>query len=252
MTQTRPIIGITTRIKVLADGNTINGVDNAYINAIDDSGGVPLLIPVTQDPESLRPLLNSIDGIVFTGGEDIHPRFYGESAHEKLGHVVEARDKVELLFAREAFERTMPILGICRGLQLLNVARGGSLYQDLSSQLPASQNHRLPPCEGKPLLETTHPIKISSQSLLARILSLTEVAANSSHHQAVKALAPDLIASAWSTDGVIEALEAADYAGFFIAVQSHPERLYEQPVPAWKPLFQHFIDAASAYSDVGA
>lgn len=241
-----PVIAITSSTELNFKDEPLMGTDCPYVEAIEAAGGCPLLVPITQDPKTAAPVLDRIDGILFSGGEDVHPRFYGAAPHEKLGEVNEARDQVELLLARLAFERNLPILGICRGLQLINVALGGTLYQDLPSDLPVSQPHRLPKTSGV-IDEWSHPIRIQSESVLAKCLGVTRIVVNSTHHQAIKTLAPSLRAVAWAGDDVIEAIEAPAHAGFLIGVQSHPERLYAKHVPAWSALFKRFIGAASAF-----
>jgi putative glutamine amidotransferase len=255
-----PVIGISTRSIPQNGGSHAFGAAQNYIKAIEDSGASALLIPVLPNERALRSSLERLDGIVFSGGEDIEPLHYGEQPHAKLGTTSGSRDLAELFCFREAFARKLPILGICRGLQLINVALGGTLFQDLPSQRPSSVGtctvgtnsvgHLLPEGADLPLEAATHPLKIDPASALAKILSTTTIPANSRHHQAVKELGTGLSANAWTEDGLVEGFELRpqSHAGqFLVAVQCHPERIYETTVPEWKGLFEGFTAAADSF-----
>jgi putative glutamine amidotransferase len=241
--KTRPVIGISARR--IAESS--HGVDERYIHALENAGASPLIIPVVEDEETLHALLTRLDGILFSGGEDIDPLLYRESPHEKLGAVSTARDTSELTCFRKALSMRIPILGICRGLQLINVAMGGTLIQDLPSQAPSAASHLLPEDAALPLESCTHRVKIKPDSALAEILGTASIPANSRHHQAVKELGTGLVANSWTEDGIVEGFELASGDQFLLAVQCHPERLYKAPVPAWKTLFEGFARAALAY-----
>ena len=170
----------------------------------------------------------------------MHPRHYGEAIYEKCGQIDAARDTVELTLARWALAEGLPVLGLCRGIQVLNVAAGGTLYQDIASQVPGSLKHDFWPDHPRNYL--AHQVTVNGDSHLAAIFSQGQVAVNSSHHQAVKDLAPNFRAVAWAPDGVIEAIEGHDHP-FALGVQWHPEDLVDD-APHMRRLFEDFVSAA--------
>jgi putative glutamine amidotransferase len=187
----------------------------AYVHGLIGAGLVPLVVPPLLDPDSARDVLDAVAGLVLTGGEDLDPARYGEARHPKLEETDDARDQVELALYRAARERRLPILAICRGIQLVNVAEGGTLYQDLASQHPSTVTHAGP--------AAWHALRVEPGSLLERTTGHPSIV-NSRHHQAVKALAPTLRAVAWAEDGVVEGVELTDPGcGWLLAVQWHPE-----------------------------
>jgi putative glutamine amidotransferase len=190
-------------------------VNVAYVLALTKAGMVPLLVPPQLDPAGVGEVLDAVGGLMLTGGEDVDPATYGAPRHEKLETVDAARDQVELALFRAAHARRLPVLAICRGIQLVNVALGGTLYQDLPSEIRTTIDHRDP--DGR------HGLKVQAGTLLHRTVGgITSV--NSRHHQAVKQLAPSLRASAWSDDGVIEGAEPlSPNEPWLLAVQWHPE-----------------------------
>jgi putative glutamine amidotransferase len=206
-------------------------LNSSYVRALIAAGLTPLLVPPLLDPARVGDALDSAAGLVLTGGEDVHPASYGESPHPKLEETDQARDAVEIALYRAARQRGLPVLAICRGIQVVNVALGGSLYQDLSSEHPSSINHVDP--KGR------HTLRVESASRLhGAIGSPTSV--NSRHHQAVKRLAEGLRAVAWAEDGLIEGAEPANGdASWLLAVQWHPEDDVETG------LFQGFARALS-------
>lgn len=233
-----PIIGLTTSRSFTAFGLPTLGVAEAYVNAVKNAGAAPVLIPLGLPEPVLETLAARLDGIVFTGGGDVHPEQYGAQPHPKVTFVDEDRDRVEIHLVRRAVENGLPFLGICRGLQVINVALGGSLYEDILDQHPGAEQHSFSSKEGRDYL--AHRVSIHPDSRLAGLLGLREVDVNSLHHQAVRQLAPDLVPSAYAPDGIIEALELPQHP-FGLAVQWHPEWL--QAHFAMRSLFQAFVSA---------
>jgi len=203
-----------------------------------------VLIPLGGPAEVYAELAQRLDGVLFTGGGDVHPAAYGSQPHPKVTYVDEDRDRVEIAMLHLALERRLPILGVCRGLQVINVALGGALFEDIAEQRPDSLKHDYSP--GYPRNHLAHPIDIQIDSLLAQVLGLQQVEVNSLHHQAVHRLAGGLNPTAAAPDGVIEALELPDYP-FGLAVQWHPEWLREHL--CMRALFRAFIEAAEARHD---
>ena len=240
----RPKIGISCRIEKFDDhSQKMMGVHLPYLESIVEAGGTPIIVPLLDDPAILREIYDSLDGLLIPGGEDVHPRFYGELPHPKLGETSELRDAVEIQLIRWAYEDDLPVLGVCRGIQVINVALGGSLYQDLDDQKPSELQHST---ADSPTMweQEAHEMHIRPDSKLASVLGPRALAVNSLHHQAVKTLAPGLTSTAEAPDGTIEALEAKG-RNFFLALQCHPEMLWQKSSDIhWLNLFKSFIAAA--------
>ncbi len=244
-----PRIGISCRLKVgPGHDRTVVGVTDAFIDSIIEAGGLPVLIPLTTNQEILREIYDSVDALLIPGGEDVHPKFYGEEPHPKLGPTSEIRDRVEIQLIRWAYADDKPVLGICRGIQVINVALGGSLIQDIADQTPGALAHTTP--DGATMWDSSaHEIVLASDSRLALLLGKTKIMVNSVHHQAVKRLSPHLVKTAESSDGTIEALEAKG-RNFFMALQCHPEMLWQKaPDREWLKLFSAFVAAAKLKHD---
>jgi len=235
-----PLIGIPGRCDQSSSGSPVFAQNRTYVEAIATAGGAPLLIPPNLDEGALRAIYERLDGLLLAGGEDVHPRRYGEAIHEKCGQSDEARDAVELTLTRWSLAEGLLVLGICRGIQVLNVAAGGTLYQDIASQVPGSLKHDCWPDYPRNYL--AHQVTVSGDSKLAAILGQGRVAVNSTHHQAVKDLAPRFRVVARASDGLIEAIEGHDHP-FAVAVQWHPEELVDD-APPMRRLFEEFISAA--------
>jgi putative glutamine amidotransferase len=204
----------------MVDGRERITLNTAYVRALESAGLVPLAIPMILAPERAAAALDGVRGLVLTGGEDVAPARYGAAPHPQLGDVDPARDAAELTLIDAARRRRLPILAICRGIQILNVALGGTLYQDLDSERPGSVPHNK---------ASNHAVRVEAGSLLERTLGARSASVNSRHHQAIRDLAPGLKAVAWADDGVIEAAEAlAADAPWIVAVQWHPEDLTER------------------------
>lgn len=220
----------------------------AYIEAVDRCGLTPLLATPAHSERSLDALLDHCRGLVLSGGVDIDPASYGEEPIEGLGTVLPERDAMEMRCLERALERRMPVLALCRGLQLLNVYLGGTLYQDLAEQRPEATSHRQARWSGR-----TQRIRIAPDSRFASILGSDDVRINSFHHQAIKDVADELEVAATAEDGLIEAAEAPAWP-WVVGVQWHPER-YEATAPETDPdrrLFAAFADAVAEYEAEGA
>ncbi|MDR1414951.1 MAG: membrane dipeptidase [Odoribacteraceae bacterium] len=234
----RPLVGISAHYK---DGGS--RVADNYVRSVLLAGGAPLVIPVHADAAALEEIVARLDGLMLTGGDDINPLYNGEEPIPELGEVDDARDRYDLLLTRLAADRQVPIFGICRGMQLINIAFGGKNYQDIPAQLP-----------GKPLkhgqLSTaghaSHTIAVREGSRLFSVLGRDAVSVNSYHHQAVREVAPGFTVSATAPDGVIEAIEATPCYRVF-GVQWHPERMVPLQDETMERLFRHFVDEARLF-----
>lgn len=215
----RPRIGVLPLHN--CEKNTL-WINPLYFGGIESAGGLPVLLPLTDSPELWETYLEGFDGFVFTGGQDIGPELYGQERLPECGYQTLLRDQQELYMARRLLELDKPTLGICRGLQVINVACGGTLYQDLPTQAPSSVIHR----QAKPYNFPHHQVTIAPGSLLHRSMGLEHLSVNSMHHQAVLDVAPGLTVSARAEDGIIEALEHPD-SRFYLGVQWHPEHLWQ-------------------------
>ncbi len=219
----KPLIGIPTEKQTIRN-ELLFGTPSRYSHAIELAGGAPILIPLTLGDESLRTIFSRLDGLFLTGGGDADPREFGEAVEPFCGEIDPARDAAELTLTRWALDQAMPVLGICRGVQMLNVAAGGSLYQDIGVQVQGALDHRRQPGDSHD--RRTHAIEVDADSALARALGESRIEVNSSHHQAVKQVAAGFRVVARAPDGIIEALEAED-GRFALGVQFHPEWLVD-------------------------
>jgi putative glutamine amidotransferase len=222
------------------------GQAHTYSDSIIRAGGVPLILPMTSDLTSLRAMYEEVSGIVFAGGNDVNPELYGEKPIKATVEVSKFRDAYEKQLMQWAIEDKKPIFAICRGMQLINVVCGGSLYQDIPTYLPTTEDHQDSTNAGD-ITHIAHEIKLAPNSKLTSILSSKTIKTNTHHHQAVKQIASNLKAVGWSDDGIVEALESKDDS-FVIGVQSHPESLTSNTDLAWIKLFEAFIAASGKYS----
>lgn len=244
----RPIIGIPTQTLHSIDGIPESlpeswVMNQRYSRAVAAAGGLPVMIPLLDDEDTLRALYDRLDAVLIPGGVDLDPATYGESPLPTCGRLDPARDRVELMFARWALDERKPLFGLCRGLQILNVALGGSLYQDIAAQRTDAIKHDYFPTAGYARDHLAHPVTVTSGSRLDAIVGTAPLRVNSMHHQAVKDLAPSLVATAVAPDGVIEAVESTG-SQFVLGVQWHPESLTERD-PRMHRLLTGFVAAAS-------
>lgn len=236
MTNTKPIIGLTSSYEKTETTDYIF-VNHSYLNAVRQFGGIPLVLPSEADEEELKLLIARCDGLILTGGDDIDPELYGE---EKLNDTVELtpiRDRAERIVCDLAVERKIPILGICRGIQMMNVYFGGSLYQDIPAQIPSEIKHRME----KPYHRVGHSCIVEKGTPLHALVGGELIGVNSHHHQAIKQLADGFEVMARSEDGVIEAI-FDPRKPFVWGVQWHPERIWDIEASSAK-LFEAFIEA---------
>lgn len=210
----------------------------AYMRAVEQAGGIPVVLTPLTRPEAIDGLLSRLSGVCLSGGPDLHPSNYAAEPHAALGPTELELDLFELAIARRADARGVPVLGLCRGLQTLNVARGGTLVQHLPDVTDGSVVHRQT-VSGR---RTTHPVRVAHTSRLVDILGSTEVAVNSFHHQGIERLGEGLRAVAWATDGTIEGIEG-EGPNFLLGVQWHAETLVE--APEHSSLFSALVEAAS-------
>ena len=219
----KPVIGVTPSHE--PDSSEIN-VRFSYLDAVAAGGGIPLVFPLKLEQEDILRLASLCDCFLFTGGPDVHPFRFGEDTHEKCGNVSLYRDSLELALLKIAMEQKKPILGICRGIQLINVGLGGDLYQDLPSQYHPD----FPIAHHQPFHYTTfsHQVDIVPGTRLSQLADgASSIPVNSMHHQAIRRVAPSLKVSAYSRDHLVEAVELPDYP-YLLAVQWHPEFLWQQ------------------------
>jgi putative glutamine amidotransferase len=232
----RPLIGVTIGSDHRRDGHFALRKD--YVRAVETAGGLPVVLAPGR-PEDVAELLARLQGLVLSGGGDLDPSHYGEKPHETVTDVTAERDLFELALARAALDVNVPTLAICRGQQVLNVATGGTLIQDIASSVAGAADHD----PERERAELSHEVRLLPGSRLRQVLGEDRVAVNSFHHQAVKDVGRGLIASAWSVDdGVIEGIEAPGRR-FVLGVQWHPESFWERP-RGFQPLFEGLVAAA--------
>lgn len=222
--QATPMIGISCS----RSNSGAAQLNTSYTEAVTKAGGVPVVLPTVGTPEEAAALLEKLDGIVFSGGEDVDPAMYGETIWNGTVYIDHVRDRSDSLLARAALASGKPILAICRGSQLMNVMLGGTLYQDIPSQLPEARRHS----------GATHTIAAEPGSVLAGLFGTDSLTVNSLHHQGVKDPAPGLRITARAADGMVEGYETDQV----LAVQFHPEKLLQAGETRWIPFFETFVD----------
>jgi putative glutamine amidotransferase len=238
----KPYIGITCGIYRDRDWcPPANLLRKTYTDAIVAAGGVPFIIPVVEDEEVLRAIYERVDGVLISGGGDIDPLNYGEEPLPGLGTTDPLRDQIELPLARWATEDGKPLLGICRGIQVINVALGGTLYQDIASQIKTNLVHDSSYTR-QDWTYMAHDLRLAPDSKLAQLFGTTSFPTNSLHHQSLKQVAPSLRPVGWAPDGVVEAVEGKN-GHFVIGVQCHPEALEGVADPRWRALFGRFVES---------
>jgi len=235
-----PLVGVTTSITV---GQTPERayVNSAYLHAVQQAGGVPVLLPPQLSKASLERLVRGLDALLLTGGGDVDPASFGEAPHPTLYEVAPARDALETQVTLIALEKKTPLLAICRGIQVLNVALGGSLHQDVATEPGTQIQHS----QKEAREQTTHKVTVTPRSRLGRVLGAEDLEVNSFHHQVIKSLGRGLVSVAWAPDKLVEGVELDDDSQFVLGVQWHPEHLVGSSEPA-RRLFSALVTAARA------
>lgn len=206
-----------------------------YMKGIEAAGGIPVMLPMTDNTEILESLTEKLDGFLFTGGQDVDPKIYGEEKIDECGEICSKRDSMEKKLLEIILEKDKPLLGICRGIQFINAVLGGTLYQDLNKQYLSSVEHTMKP----PYNRTVHYVSVVEDTPLSELLNTKKLGVNSYHHQAVKELSPKLKAMAFA-DGLVEAVYMEDKK-FVWAVQWHPELSFESDENA-AAIFKEFTE----------
>jgi putative glutamine amidotransferase len=237
MTKPRPRIGITMRIELATNRFYLA---RHYSEAIEAAGGAPVHISLIPNSEYIDSVVEGLDGILLPGSDsDVDPLRYGQEPHSELGSVHVIKDQTDLLVIEAAERKRIPLFAICFGMQVLNVSRGGTLIQDIKSQVPDAIKHE----QGVPRDRPSHRVRMLENTKLANIAGAADAIVNSHHHQAIESVGADLIATAWSSDGVIEAIEDPRPDRFVVAVQWHPELGWEADGLSQR-LFQTFVNEA--------
>jgi putative glutamine amidotransferase len=236
--KTLPRIGITMRIEHATDRFYLS---RHYSEAVEAAGGAPVHISLIPNAGYIDSVMDGLDGILLPGSDsDVDPLRYGQEPHPELGSVHTIKDETDLLVIDAVEKKQIPLLAICFGMQILNVSRGGTLIQDIRSQIPHAIKHE----QGVPRGRPSHRVSLLENSKLAKIAATVDALVNSHHHQAIEAIGADLIATAWASDGVIEALEDPRPERFVMAVQWHPELGWEDDALSQR-LFKSFVNQAT-------
>jgi len=235
----KPLIGITTRNNKDSNGHPVTALQHSYINAVVQAGGMPVLIPSMLAEEDFLDLYSRLEGILFSGGGDVSLEYFNGINHPRIGEVDQQRDTTEISLMRTAVKDGKPILGICRGAQVMNVALGGTLYTHIHDQLQGALDHDYP---GDLRRVLVHPVNVDETTRSAEIFGETLLNVNSLHHQGLKDIAPSLRVAGHAPDGLVEVVEIPDHP-YAVAVQWHPEWLTDQ-LPTQR-LFRSFVEAAS-------
>jgi putative glutamine amidotransferase len=250
-----PAIGVPTQTLQAIDGIPADlprswVMNQRYLVALAAAGAAPSLIPLFDDqPDTLRALYDRLDGVFVAGGVDVDPASYGAAPHPRLGRIDPPRDRVELRLVEWAMAEGKPVLGVCRGVQVLNVAAGGTLFQDCATQIPGAIKHDYLPTEGWARDYLAHQVELSGGSRLHAIFGQGTTRVNSMHHQAVQRIGAGLVPTAHAPDGVVEALERPDHP-FLLGVQWHAEMLIDRD-PGGRRLFTDFVAAATRWAARG-
>lgn len=232
----KPLIGITTFNGKNDYGRMMAGVQHTYIRAVAMNGGMPILIPSILSQEDLFELYSQVDGVLFSGGGDISVKYFNGEDHPMISLVDDDRDVTELSLLKQSVKDGKPLLAICRGLQVMNVALGGTLYTHIPDQFPNALHH-----DNEEFTEIIHPVRVDETSRMAEIFGETLLNVNSLHHQGLKDVASSLRIVGHAPDGMIEAVELPDHP-YAMGVQWHPEWLTDQPV--MQRLFKSFVEAS--------
>jgi putative glutamine amidotransferase len=237
----RPRIGITMRLELETDRFYLG---RHYSEAVEAAGGLPVHLPLIPSPEYIAAVMSEIDGLLLPGSDsDVDPARYGQEPHPELGFVVPEKDETDLLTLDHAERRGTPVFAICFGIQSLNVFRGGTLIQDIPSQLPKAIKHN----QGAPRDRHSHRVRILDGSLLRQLANTDSAPVNSHHHQAIESLGRELVATAWSPDGLVEAVEDPRSDRYVLGVQWHPELAWARD-PLSQALFTRFVSEARSFA----
>jgi putative glutamine amidotransferase len=226
------------------DGAERTGLNAAYLRSVSAAGGVPLVLSPLIGASNAAHALDGVDGLVLTGGEDIDPAWYNSDRSPLLDPPSRERDLFELALFAAGRQRELPILGICRGIQLINVALGGTLHQDLPSERPGPVDHN----RAGTRTDRSHAIRVAPGSLAAEALGATSLRVNSFHHQGIRDLAPGLVATGWGEDELVEAVEGAEGQPWMLAVQWHPEEMHADAGAPDRGLFKALVERAEAFA----
>ena len=244
----RPLIGITADLSPAQRNRTETPreatlfLPQRYCRAVEDAGGTPIILPMVSSAAALRQYTKQVNGLLISGGNfDIHPSYYGEKPIEGLGAMKKERTEFELELTRSALKRDMPLLGICGGAQAINVVLGGSLYQDIATQVPHAAEHQ----QGESKETGGHQIRIHSGTRLRHIIRREALEVNTTHHQAVKKAGKGLVVNATADDGLIEGIESSQHS-FVLGVQWHPEALTRNQV-FHRRIFAAFVSACKRF-----
>jgi putative glutamine amidotransferase len=236
----RPRIGITMRLELGSDRFYLS---RHYSEAVEAAGGAPVHIALIPDRDYIEAIVDQLDGVLLPGSDsDVDPIRYGAEPHPNLGPVVSIKDETDLLLLEEVEKRNLPLFAICFGMQVLNVFRGGTLIQDIASQVPGAIKHE----QGAPRDRPSHRIKLMDHTLLSSLAQRDSALVNSHHHQALDRVGSNLVGTAWSADGLIEAIEDPRPERFTLGVQWHPELGWKEDQLS-QALFNRFIEATTAH-----
>lgn len=230
----KPVIGL---VPLVDTGRQSLWMLPGYMEGIRNAGGLPVMLPLDDDAKVVEQMVSFCDGFIFTGGHDVSPELYGEQNEGLCGEIIPARDSMETLLLKAALKGDRGVLGICRGLQFLNVSLGGTLYQDIPIQFPSEVNHRQPAPYDQPI----HPVEVSGD--LAKVVGAEKIMVNSCHHQAIRDLAPGLEVMALAPDGIVEAVRVPGKR-FVWAVQWHPEFMHRVDENSQK-IFRAFVEGCN-------
>src|SRR5687768_939071 len=245
MKKRRPIIGITMRIESPTDRFYLA---RFYSEAVEAAGGIPLHISLIPNADYINAVIDQLDGVLLPGSDsDVDPQRYGRNPHRQLGTVQPIKDETDLLVLEELESRRMPLFAICFGMQILNVSRGGTLIQDIASEVPGAIKHE----QGAPRDRHSHIVRLLEGGLMGQLAENSSAPVNSHHHQAIETVGRELVATAWSPDGLVEAVEDPRADRFVIGVQWHPEIGWERD-PFARALFDRFVSEATAFANSSA
>jgi len=245
MNEQRPRIGITMRIELETNRFYLS---RYYSEAVEAAGGLPVNIPLIPRADYIAGVMDSLEGVLLPGSDsDMDPQRYGQQPHLQLGSVHPLKDQTDLLVLAEIEKRRTPLFAICYGIQSLNVSRGGTLIQDIVSQVPNEMKHE----QGVPRDRHSHRVRILEDSTLGKLACSEDAPVNSHHHQAVETLGRELVATAWATDGIVEAVEDPRSDRYVVGVQWHPELGWEQDELS-RALFDRFVSEARRFAEINS